>query len=397
MSIHQHATLEDTVYFWFGSNDTSGSGDDGAAAATDVRLAGAAAGAAPVLSPAPTLLSHVNYPDGCYEVAVAATAANGFAATNTYAVFCTLTVDAQNPTGFVGSFTLDPIISNVREISDDATAATNAEAFFDGTGYAGTNNVIPTVTTLTGHTAQTGDSFTRLGAPAGASVSVDIAAVKTDTGNIETDTQNIQGRIPAALVGGRIDANAGAISGDATAADNLEAACDGGSYNVGGGAVVAASVTGAVGSVTGAVGSVTGNVGGSVASVVARVTANTDQIEGLDATDQIRDAVLDDATRFSGANVDAAISTRATPAQVNTEVTDVLTVDTFAEPGQEAPAATNTLAVKLGYLFKAFRNRITQTATTLSIYDDAGTTIDQKATVSDNGTTFDRGEIGTGP
>ena len=33
------------------------------------------------------------------------------------------------------------------------------------------------------------------------------------------------------------------ISGDSTAADNLEAACDGGTYNVGGGAVVAASVT----------------------------------------------------------------------------------------------------------------------------------------------------------
>ncbi len=36
------------------------------------------------------------------------------------------------------------------------------------------------------------------------------------------------------------------ISGDATAADNLEAACDGGTYNLGGGAIVAASVTAAV-------------------------------------------------------------------------------------------------------------------------------------------------------
>ena len=36
---------------------------------------------------------------------------------------------------------------NVKLISADATAADNAEAFFDGTGYAGTNNVIPTVTT----------------------------------------------------------------------------------------------------------------------------------------------------------------------------------------------------------------------------------------------------------
>jgi hypothetical protein len=39
---------------------------------------------------------------------------------------------------------------NVTQISGDSTAADNAEAFFDGTGYAGTNNVIPTVTTVTG-------------------------------------------------------------------------------------------------------------------------------------------------------------------------------------------------------------------------------------------------------
>ena len=37
---------------------------------------------------------------------------------------------------------------NVWKISGDATAADNAEAFFDGTGYAGTNNVIPTVGSL---------------------------------------------------------------------------------------------------------------------------------------------------------------------------------------------------------------------------------------------------------
>lgn len=41
------------------------------------------------------------------------------------------------------------IDANVKAVSGDATAADNAESFFDGTGYAGTNNVIPTVTTLT--------------------------------------------------------------------------------------------------------------------------------------------------------------------------------------------------------------------------------------------------------
>lgn len=39
---------------------------------------------------------------------------------------------------------------DVTMISGDATAADNAESFFDGTGYAGTNNVIPTVTTVNG-------------------------------------------------------------------------------------------------------------------------------------------------------------------------------------------------------------------------------------------------------
>jgi len=97
------------------------------------------------------------------------------------------------------------------------------------------------------------------------------------------------------------------------------------------------------------------------------------------------------------ANLDAAISTRATPAQVNTEVLDVLNTDTFAEPGQEAPGATVSLVKKIGYIYKAFRNKFTQDATTAKLYADDGITVDQKATVSDSGTEFTRGEMGTGP
>lgn len=43
-----------------------------------------------------------------------------------------------------------------------------------------------------------------------------------------------------------------------------------------------------------------------------------------DAVNEIRDAILSDSTAFAGANIDAAISTRATPAQVNTEVDTAL-------------------------------------------------------------------------
>lgn len=84
-------------------------------------------------------------------------------------------------------------------------------------------------------------------------------------------------------------------------------------------------------------------------------------------------------------------------AQVNAEVVDALNVDTYAEPGQEAPPATTTLAKKLNYLYKSFRNKKTQTATTLNLYADDGTTVDQKATISDDGTTYTHNELGTGP
>lgn len=56
------------------------------------------------------------------------------------------------------------------------------------------------------------DVYSRIGAPAGASVSADIAAVKTETASIQTDTNDIQTRIPAALVSGRMDSSVGAMA-----------------------------------------------------------------------------------------------------------------------------------------------------------------------------------------
>ncbi len=117
MAVHKYVTISGTVYFHFALNDTSGSGADGSAPLFDVRLCGAAANAAPVLSGTPTgPLSHANYPDGCYEISIAATVGNGFADGSSYAVFCNATVSGQNPTGFVGSFDIQPVISDMRLI-----------------------------------------------------------------------------------------------------------------------------------------------------------------------------------------------------------------------------------------------------------------------------------------
>jgi hypothetical protein len=86
-----------------------------------------------------------------------------------------------------------------------------------------------------------------------------------------------------------------------------------------------------------------------------------------------------------------------TTTQIKTEVVNALSVDTYPEPGQNAPAATASLIAKLNYLYKAWRNQTTQDATTYKLYNDDTTTVGQKATTADDGTTFTRGEVGTGP
>jgi hypothetical protein len=82
---------------------------------------------------------------------------------------------------------------------------------------------------------------------------------------------------------------------------------------------------------------------------------------------------------------------------VKNQVIAAINTDTYAEPGQTTPSATLSLVAKVGFLYKFARNKITQTSIDLKIYDDAGSVVDQKATVSDDGTTFTRNKIGTGP
>jgi phage baseplate assembly protein W len=70
--------------------------------------------------------------------------------------------------------------------------------------------------------------------------------------------------------------------------------------------------------------------------------------------------------------------------------------DARGEPGQGAPPVNPDAMTKLDYLYKFMRNKILTSATEVKVYNDAGDTIDQKSTISDDGTDFTRGEFGTG-
>lgn len=87
----------------------------------------------------------------------------------------------------------------------------------------------------------------------------------------------------------------------------------------------------------------------------------------------------------------------AKPNEVKSQVVAALNEDIYSEPGQESPSATATLVAKIGYLFKAWRNKTEQTSTEYRLFNDTGDTVDQKSTVSDDGTTTAVGEVSTGP
>lgn len=77
--------------------------------------------------------------------------------------------------------------------------------------------------------------------------------------------------------------------------------------------------------------------------------------------------------------------------EVNFEVLDVISVDTFAEPSG-VPAATSTLVDKLSWLYTLSRNKGTQTSTLKTLRNDADSADIATSTISDNGTLFTREE-----
>lgn len=103
------------------------------------------------------------------------------------------------------------------------------------------------------------------------------------------------------------------------------------------------------------------------------------------------DSALSDYDPPTKAEMDTAHGLLATPAQVNTEVSDVIKTDTISELSAGAPDATPTLEDALMLLYMKERNKTQTTASEFRITNDAGTVITE-SDLSDNGTTFEKSE-----
>jgi hypothetical protein len=89
-----------------------------------------------------------------------------------------------------------------------------------GIGASGHITNVDTLTTYTGNTPQTGDAYARIGAPAGASVSADVAAVKSDSAAIKIQSDKLTFTVTNQIDSNVLDwksATAPAMTGDAYA------------------------------------------------------------------------------------------------------------------------------------------------------------------------------------
>lgn len=123
---------------------------------------------------------------------------------------------------------------------------------------------------------------------------------------------------------------------------------------------------------------------------------NTINVSGGRALSDVDTIKTQAVTCAAGVTVLASVGTAAT-STAQTGDTYAALSGAQAEPGQGAPAVNASILTKIAYLYKAWRNKKTQTATTLSLFADDASTVDQKATVSDDATTLTTGEIASGP
>ena len=228
------------------------------------------------------------------------------------------------------SVTLYTAANLMDDIKTDTTAI---KVQTDKLVFTVTNQIDANVIDWKGATApeMTGDAYARLGAPAGASVSADVAAVKAVADDLHTDVGTAITNL-----------------GDMHATDLPDIHSD-------------------------------------LATLQAMIT----DIHNTDLADLHTDVaavktVVDDLNVTDVAAVKA--DTEAIKAAIIT--------DTLAEMAPGAPPAAPTMTQLLNYLYRALRNKQETTATQHKVYDDAGTTVLFKETHSDDATTFSKGEYG---
>lgn len=131
--------------------------------------------------------------------------------------------------------------------------------------------------------------------------------------------------------------------------------------------------------------------GGRLDLILDIIAADTTtDIPALIATAQID---LDTITGGSGVLIDTdAVDADALKA----DAVDEIWAKAMSDLAQGAPSSTASVLVAINWLYEAFRNKSETTATRITIFKDDAATELARSTISDDATTFTKGEMATG-
>lgn len=252
------------------------------------------------------------------------------------------------------------------------------------------------VTVVTSASATAGYAGTDQGKIANPTSTVNLSGttIKTAT-DVETDTADIQSRIPAALVGGRIDASVGAMANNvmtaAAAAADLTTELQSGLATAAALADVQTDTNDIQTRLPAAL-TADGNIKADTLRVGGTLQTAGDLAAMLTVIDDFLDTEIAAILGDTGTDIPAQIAAlnNLSAAQVNAEVVDALATDTYAEPSG-TPAATIALATKIGWMYMALRNKLEVTSSKKTFYDDSGAAEWSKS-LSDDGTTYAEAE-----
>lgn len=197
-------------------------------------------------------------------------------------------------------------------------------------------------------------------------------ATAANVAAVETDTQDIQGRLPAVLVSGRIDASVGAMAANVMTA--AAAAADLTTELQSGLATAADLAT----------------VAGYVDTEVAAIKAKTDNLPASPAAVG-SEMTLADGAITAAKIADNAIDAAALAADVGTEIVAAFLAAAVTAP-TAPPTAPYTVDDVLGWVLGVTKFKRTQSSTTDTILQDDGVTTLGTSTTSDSGGVFTRTE-----
>jgi len=129
------------------------------------------------------------------------------------------------------------------------------------------------------------------------------------------------------------------------------------------------------------------------ASTIGVCTTNTDLVTAAAIKTAIEAAGSSLALILADTGTDGVILKAA---GLNADAITAIWAKAMSDLAQGAPSATASVLDAINYLYEAWRNKITTTATLVTVMKDDGTTGLVKSTISDDATTFTKGEMASG-